>query len=111
LDWNVCLQYKFPEAPKDSWVLQDDGNGVYIKEWKLVAPKPTKEELQAVETQAVAWWREKQKTDKANYEDWSAVELRALVKVLLDEINVLRQKQGLPARTPEQLKSAIKEKL
>ena len=33
-------------------LLQDDGNGVYIKEWNLDIPKPTIEQLNALEAQA-----------------------------------------------------------
>ena len=32
--------------------LQDDGNGVYIKEWNLDIPKPTMAQLDAYEAQA-----------------------------------------------------------
>ena len=32
--------------------LQDDGNGVYIKEWNLDIPKPTMAQLDAFEAQA-----------------------------------------------------------
>ena len=32
--------------------LQDDGNGVYIKEWNLDIPKPTLAQLDAFEAQA-----------------------------------------------------------
>jgi hypothetical protein len=32
--------------------LQDDGNGVYIKEWNLNIPKPTMAQLDAFEVQA-----------------------------------------------------------
>jgi len=32
--------------------LQDDGNGVYIKEWKLNIPKPTMAQLDVFEAQA-----------------------------------------------------------
>jgi hypothetical protein len=32
--------------------LQDDGNGAYIKEWNLDIPKPTLEQLDALESQA-----------------------------------------------------------
>ena len=32
--------------------LQDDGNGVYIKEWNLDIPKPTLEQLEQYEAQA-----------------------------------------------------------
>ena len=33
-------------------LLQDDGNGVYIKEWNLDIPKPTDAQLNALEVQA-----------------------------------------------------------
>lgn len=42
------LQKRFPNASflKDI-ILQDDGNGPYIKSWGLSDPKPTEEELNA----------------------------------------------------------------
>ena len=33
-------------------MLQDDGQGAYIKEWNLEKAKPTQEQLDALETQA-----------------------------------------------------------
>lgn len=33
-------------------ILQDDGQGAYIKEWNLDTPQPTQEQLDALETQA-----------------------------------------------------------
>jgi hypothetical protein len=33
-------------------LLQDDGQGAYIKEWNLNTPQPTQEQLDALETQA-----------------------------------------------------------
>ena len=33
-------------------ILQDDGNGAYIKEWNLDTPEPTEAELNAVEDDA-----------------------------------------------------------
>jgi len=36
-------------------ILQDDGNGVYIKEWNLDIPKPTMAQLDAFEAQAIAY--------------------------------------------------------
>ena len=33
-------------------VLQNDGQGAYIKEWNLDTPQPTQEQLDALETQA-----------------------------------------------------------
>ena len=36
-------------------ILQDDGNGVYIKEWNLNIPKPTISQLDAYESSAVEY--------------------------------------------------------
>ena len=36
----------------DEVILQDDGNGAYIKEWNLNIPKPTIAQLDAFEAQA-----------------------------------------------------------
>tara|TARA_R100001510_G_C7627210_1_gene186839 strand:- start:993 stop:1274 length:282 start_codon:yes stop_codon:yes gene_type:complete len=33
-------------------ILEDNGSGVYIKEWNLDTPQPTQEQLDALETQA-----------------------------------------------------------
>lgn len=112
LEWSKCLQYKFQSAdPKSAWMLQDDGNGVYIRKWNLPDAQPTKAELEAVEAQAIAWYDDKTKTTEANFEQWDKPELIAFAKVMLDEINVLRTQAGLAPRTMAQLKTAIKNKL
>jgi hypothetical protein len=36
-------------------LLQDDGQGAYIKEWNLDIPKPTQEQLDALEAQATTY--------------------------------------------------------
>ena len=47
------IQYVGSEVDfKSGVLLQDDGQGVYIKEWNLDIPKPTQEQLDALETQA-----------------------------------------------------------
>jgi len=48
-------------------ILQDDGNGVYIKEWNLDIAKPTLAQLNAFETQATKVERLNQiKANRAN---------------------------------------------
>ena len=37
---------------RKDFVIQNDGNGAYIKEWNLDVPKPTLEQLDAYEEQA-----------------------------------------------------------
>jgi hypothetical protein len=46
-------QYVGSEVDFDNDVLlQDEGQGAYIKEWNLDTPQPTQEQLDALETQA-----------------------------------------------------------
>mgnify|MGYP003145279598 CR=1 FL=1 len=40
-----------PDFDKDV-ILQDDGNGAYIKEWNVAEAQPTDEQLNALESQA-----------------------------------------------------------
>lgn len=43
-----ALQQFLPNAnPRTDYILQDDGEGVYIKEWNLPDPQPTEAELEA----------------------------------------------------------------
>jgi hypothetical protein len=109
--WNICLQYKFQTA-NDAWKVDKDKNGkAFIYDWQLTNAIPTEAELAAVEPQALAWWADQQKTKQADFDNWDDKELKALVKVLLDEINALRAKDGLQPRTTDQLKTAIKSKM
>jgi hypothetical protein len=58
-------------------LLQDDGNGAYIKEWNLDIPKPTLEQLEQYNVQAdlyVAMETLRAKRDKALLNsDWSVL--------------------------------------
>ena len=67
-------------------ILQDDGNGVYIKEWNLETPEPTESELDAVEDEADKMERNNEviATRKTLYGSWDKQ---------LEEIN----EQGLDA--------------
>ena len=55
-------------------ILQDDSNGlgVYIKEWNLDIPKPTKAQLNALENEANKYERNQQviNTRKSLYGSW-----------------------------------------
>ena len=53
-------------------LLQDDGNGAYIKEWNLATPKPTLEQLNAFEAQATTYENNQKiiATRKALYGAW-----------------------------------------
>ena len=58
----------------DDVKLQDDGNGVYIKEWNLDIPQPTDAQLSAVETEADKMERNNQviSTRKKLYGSWES---------------------------------------
>ena len=55
-------------------LLQDDGNGAYIKEWNLDIAKPTKAQLDALESQAQTYENKQQiiSTRKSLYGSWES---------------------------------------
>ena len=55
-------------------LLQDDGNGAYIKEWNLDIPKPTMAQLDAFETQATTYENNQRiiQTRKSLYGSWES---------------------------------------
>lgn len=42
MNYSTLLMTLYPGITKKDFVLQDDGDGVYIKEWKYSQPAPTK---------------------------------------------------------------------
>ena len=42
---------KLAFTPDADFILQDDGQGVYIKEWKSASPQPTEAEIEAAHTE------------------------------------------------------------
>ena len=55
-------------------LLQDDGQGAYIKEWNLDIPKPTMAQLDAFETEATTYENNQRiiATRKALYGSWES---------------------------------------
>jgi hypothetical protein len=55
-------------------LLQDDGNGAYIKEWNLDITQPTQAQLDALETQAQTYENNQQiiATRKSLYGSWES---------------------------------------
>jgi len=55
-------------------LLQDDGNGAYIKEWNLDIAKPTTAQLDALESQAQTYENNQQiiSTRKSLYGSWES---------------------------------------
>jgi hypothetical protein len=70
---NKIRQYVNAEVDfKKDVLLQDDGQGAYIKEWNLATPKPTLEQLNAFEAQATTYENNQKiiATRKALYGAW-----------------------------------------
>ena len=107
LEWNTCCAYITRDDANAKWLLQDDGQGVYIREWSSTVAKPTEAELQAVEADAIDWMLNKTKDTEANYDEWDA-KMKALIKLMVIEINKLRVKNGDAPYTKEQIKAALK---
>ena len=79
--------------PNSSWVFQDDSNGqgIYIKEWRSTLPQPTLASAYSNWPVASVWKSNEVKNVQCNFDKWNAPELRALVKVLLQENNRWRK--------------------
>lgn len=64
------LSFKFPTANFDSEIILADrgfGDGPFIKEWNLDTPKPTKQDLEAWESEFDLQYRQKQAIEKRIY--------------------------------------------
>jgi len=55
LDTKIKLYAKKEVDFRNEVILQDDGNGAYIKEWNLDIAQPTQAQLKALETQAITY--------------------------------------------------------
>tara|TARA_X000001382_G_C3113567_1_gene160744 strand:- start:45 stop:365 length:321 start_codon:yes stop_codon:yes gene_type:complete len=72
---NKIIKYVNTEVDFNSDVLlQDDGQGAYIKEWNLDIAKPTDAQLDALETQAQTYENNQQiiATRKSLYGSWES---------------------------------------
>jgi hypothetical protein len=107
LVYDVCVQYAYsnysPRVPFD-FAFSYGTNGLYISTWTLPVPKPTLAELDSIKTNALAW-KSQQTWDYANWSDRE----RRMLTLLVQEINILRVKVGLPSRTKEQIINALKD--
>lgn len=117
--WAARIKYWYsvnvdPNVPDISVIadLEDKSNGEGVKiKWKVSGPNRTKSWLEDHDAEADAWLVEYEGTAKADIDNWNAQQ-RAFAEVMLDEINILRNKHGdLDPRTLGQLKAAIKAKL
>lgn len=93
-------------------MLSASPSGTMISMWNVPGhSQPSMTSLASLETAALVWYDDWVQDHEADFENWSRNELKALVLVLKDEINILRNLHGLPDRTNQQLKYAIKSKL
>ena len=110
---HTCLLYMTTNYPGSSWEVcnDSDGKGPYIAGWVSGLPQPTLVSAYSNWPAASMWRSNVMNSIKCNFEAWDKRELKALVLVLMDEINILRAKHALPARTSAQFKTAIRSKL
>lgn len=66
----ICLEYMTTNYPGSSWVLQDDGSGVYIRYWQSALAKPTMAQVYAVWPNASVWKSNQVIEAKSNYDTW-----------------------------------------
>lgn len=91
--------------------LQDDGAGPYIKAWGLPGNQPTELEIAAATAQVpAALLASKRAAAKAILDGDTdhGREQRALVALLVSELNILRVAMSLAPRTTNQVTTAIK---
>ena len=124
----TILQFLNPAAiPNKQYVVYISDGNVVIGSWDesaIGSPQPTDQEItDAGNSQAFIDWyaehggdaiatlrrRAKEALDAQNAETEALI--RALAFVVLDEINILRAEHSLAARTPAQLRTAIKAKI
>lgn len=107
-----ALTYKAGESDLQK-VIYFDGKDYTIREWKFNEPPKTIQELEAISQ--TKEFKDFIKDKDRIIEKKRAItkldgELKDIVSGLLDEINVLRQVQGLPPKNIGQLKAAINSK-
>jgi hypothetical protein len=74
--------------------------------WSVPNP-PTKAALEALNAAAVAWYPGWCKEVAADYALWENAKLRAVIKLMVIEINKLRQNAGLPTYDKAQVEAAL----
>ena len=107
LEWNTCIEWYTEADANARWMLQDDGQGVYIKKWDSALAKPTEAQLLAIEPQAIAWKTNKTQDEIADYNEWTERE-KAMLKFIMKQINLLRVQAGGQALTKAEVKAGIK---
>jgi len=89
--------------PNIDFILYDDGQGVYIKEWKSVSPQPAEAEIEAAHAEWEAEWNvtQYQRDRKAEYDKLNQYEMMFDDKVngtttWVDAINAIKARYPKP---------------
>lgn len=78
-------------TPEVDFSLQDDGQGVYIKEWNSASPQPTESEIEAAHAEWEAEWNAKEyaRLRKAEYPSIEEC-IHAILDGELDDLQAIR---------------------
>jgi len=90
-------------TPEIDFSLQDDGQGVYIREWMSASPQPTEAEIEAAHAEWEAEWNatQYQRDRKAEYDKLNQYEMMFDDKVngtttWVDAINAIKARYPKP---------------
>jgi len=86
--------------PNKDFVLSDDGNGVYIREWKSASPQPTESEIESAHAEWEAEYNATQ-YQRDRKEEYPSIEecVHAILDGELDALQAVRAE--IKARYPK----------
>jgi len=86
--------------PNKDFVLSDDGNGVYIREWKSASPQPTESEIESAHAEWEAEYNATQ-YQRDRKEEYPSIEecVHAILDGELDALQAIRAE--IKARYPK----------
>ena len=102
--WETDQTTYDPNADTNLW---PGGFPITTPRWDGPGAKPDMDTLKANWAASAAWRADWEASKRADYEHWSPRE-RTLIKLMVQEINVLRVQAGLAPRTAAQVKAALK---
>ena len=78
-------------TPNVDFVLQDDGEGVYIKEWNVASPQPTEAEIETAEAE----WKSEHEAEQIQAESDKASAVSKLEALGLTDAEIKALSGGL----------------
>jgi len=78
-------------TPNVDFVLQDDGEGVYIKEWNIASPQPTEAEIETAEAE----WKSENEAEQIQAEADKASAVSKLEALGLTDAEIKALSGGL----------------